>query len=251
MEAKKPFVNIKEDIDLAYQLRRYGWSAKLGISLLTDFEEFSIYDTTKKPSLNDKSSKCRLEYFRHDNYLENFDYIWDLFEKNNVENGSLNKFALDNIDKKGSEAVDNEFLKTLDEFRTRLASNVSKINPNLNSRGINLTVQNTIDRIIFLRIAEVKGIEEYGILENILKDNSSDYYLELYKIFEAADNRYNSGLFDLKKDSLSKSVLIDDKSIKGIIKDLYYPNSPYKLSVIPVEILEWQGFLVQKIFVHN
>ncbi len=237
VEAKKPFVNIKEDIDPAYQLRRYGWSAKLGISLLTDFEEFSIYDTTKKPSPNDKSSKCRLKYFRHDNYLENFDYIWDLFEKNNVENGSLNKFALDNIDKKGSEAVDNEFLKTLDEFRTRLASNVSKINPDLNSRDINLTVQNTIDRIIFLRIAEDRGIEEYGILENILKDNSSDYYLELYKIFEAADNRYNSGLFDLKKDSLSKSVLIDDKSIKGIIKDLYYPNSPYELSVIPVEIL--------------
>jgi hypothetical protein len=29
VEAKKPAVNIKDDIDPAYQLRRYGWSAKL------------------------------------------------------------------------------------------------------------------------------------------------------------------------------------------------------------------------------
>ncbi len=46
LEAKKPSVAIKDAIDPAYQLRRYGWSAKMPISLITDFEEFSIYDCT-------------------------------------------------------------------------------------------------------------------------------------------------------------------------------------------------------------
>ncbi|MCK4911290.1 MAG: hypothetical protein KAR83_06595, partial [Thermodesulfovibrionales bacterium] len=49
VEAKKPSVNIKEDTSPAYQLRRYAWSAKLPISILTDFEEFAVYDCRKTP----------------------------------------------------------------------------------------------------------------------------------------------------------------------------------------------------------
>src|SRR5690606_4382678 len=40
LEAKKPSVAIKSDIAPAYQVRRYGWSAKMPISIITDFEEF-------------------------------------------------------------------------------------------------------------------------------------------------------------------------------------------------------------------
>src|SRR5437016_510584 len=39
VEAKRPQVVVRQDISAAYQLRRYGWSAKLAMSLLTDFEE--------------------------------------------------------------------------------------------------------------------------------------------------------------------------------------------------------------------
>ena len=41
LEAKKPSVNIKDDINPAFQLRRYAWSAKLPLGILTDFEEFA------------------------------------------------------------------------------------------------------------------------------------------------------------------------------------------------------------------
>jgi hypothetical protein len=44
VEAKKPSVNIQMDIHPAFQLRRYAWSAKLPLGILTDFEEFVIYD---------------------------------------------------------------------------------------------------------------------------------------------------------------------------------------------------------------
>lgn len=39
VETKKPSVNVKDDISPAFQLRRYAWSAKLPLSILTDFEE--------------------------------------------------------------------------------------------------------------------------------------------------------------------------------------------------------------------
>ena len=48
VEAKKPSVFVKEEIVPAYQVRRYGWSAKLPVSLITDFEEFAVHDCTKK-----------------------------------------------------------------------------------------------------------------------------------------------------------------------------------------------------------
>jgi len=51
VEAKKPSVNLKDDISPAFQLRRYAWSAKLPLSILTDFEEFAVYDCCIKPIL--------------------------------------------------------------------------------------------------------------------------------------------------------------------------------------------------------
>ena len=62
LEAKKPAVNIKEDPDPAYQLRRYAWSAKLPLSILTDFEEFAVYDCRARPSPSDKASAGRIHY---------------------------------------------------------------------------------------------------------------------------------------------------------------------------------------------
>jgi hypothetical protein len=53
LEAKKPSVNIKDDVSPAYQLRRYAWIAKLPISVLTDFAEFALYDCNIRPQQND------------------------------------------------------------------------------------------------------------------------------------------------------------------------------------------------------
>jgi predicted type IV restriction endonuclease len=49
VEAKKPAVNIKDDASPAFQLRRYAWSAKLPLSVLTDFQEFAVYDCRVRP----------------------------------------------------------------------------------------------------------------------------------------------------------------------------------------------------------
>ncbi|MEA3379137.1 MAG: type IV restriction endonuclease, partial [Nanoarchaeota archaeon] len=48
----------------AYQLRRYSWNAKLPISILTDFEEFAVYDCTQKPSEKNKSSHPKRRFLR-------------------------------------------------------------------------------------------------------------------------------------------------------------------------------------------
>ncbi len=61
--------------------------------------------------------------------------------------------------------------------------------------------------------------------------------------------KYNSGIFDFKKDKISESLNIDDKVIKTIINELYYPESPYEFSVLSVEILgsAYEQFLGKQI----
>jgi type I restriction-modification system DNA methylase subunit len=234
VEAKKPSVLIKNEITPAYQVRRYGWSAKLPISLITDFEEFAVYDCTKKPNIADKASHGRIKYFTYDNYLEQFDFIWNTFSKEKVLKGSFDKFIHSDKAKKGTATVDHEFLHSLDTWRTFLANNIALRN-NIDEDELNFVVQQIIDRIIFLRIAEDRSIERYGNLQDCVTGGS--YYGNLLKQFHIADQKYNSGLFDFSKDRISGRIDIDNKVIKSIISDLYYPVSPYEFSVISVEIL--------------
>ena len=66
VEAKKPSVYIKNEPAPAYQLRRYAWSSKLPLSILTDFEEFAVYDCRFRPDQNDKASAGRILYMTFD-----------------------------------------------------------------------------------------------------------------------------------------------------------------------------------------
>jgi hypothetical protein len=235
VEAKKPSVSVKEDIHPAYQIRRYGWSAKHPISIITDFEEFSIYDCTKKPKPEDKPSVARIKYFTYRDYLKEFDFIWETFSKEQVLKGSFDKFIQGDTHKKGTTSVDKDFLESLDRWRTYLAVNISWNNQNLDEDEINFAVQQTIDRIIFLRIAEDRSVEPYGNLKHAI--NQGNLYLNLFEQFRKADEKYNSGLFDFKKDRISETLNIENKIIKTIINELYYPECPYEFSVLPVEIL--------------
>ncbi len=248
VEAKKPFVKVKTEVEPAYQVRRYAWSAKLPVSILTDFEEFSVYDCTQRPEVKDSASKARLKYLTYDQYIAEFDFIWDTFSKEQVLKGSFDHFLKSDAHKRGTGTVDKAFLQSLDAWRTYLATSISLRNKHLDEEAINFAVQQTIDRLIFLRIAEDRGVEPYGQLKAILKEKG-DHYPKLFEVFQRADERYNSGLFDFKKDQLSETIAVDNKVVKTIIEELYYPASPYEFSVISVEILgsAYEQFLGKQI----
>jgi type I restriction-modification system DNA methylase subunit len=235
VEAKKPCISVKDDVQPAYQVRRYGWSAKHPISIITDFEEFAIYDCTKKPNPTDKPAVARIKYLTFRDYIKDFDFIWDTFSKEQVLKGSFDKFLLSDTHKKGTATVDKDFLESLNRWRTYLAVDISWNNKTLDEDEINYVVQQTIDRIIFLRIAEDRSIEPYGNLKHATKQGN--LYQNLFDLFHKADEKYNSGLFDFKKDKISQNVIINNKIIRTIINELYYPECPYEFSVLSVEIL--------------
>ena len=243
VEAKKPSIDIQGDTHPAYQLRRYGWSAKLPLSILTNFEEFAVYDCRIMPEKHDRAINARLWYLTYSDYIKQWEKIAQLFSRDAVQNGSLEKYAEEHKDKRGTIEVDVAFLQEIERWRELLAIQISRDNPQLTQRELNYAVQRTIDRIIFLRICEDRGIEPYGKLRH-LRDQS-DIYAILLKIFYNADDYYNSGLFHFKNerkqqeppDELTPKLKIGDEVLKLILQKLYYPESPYAFSVIPTEIL--------------
>lgn len=51
LETKKPAIDIKTAVEPAFQLRRYGWSGNLYISILTNFTDLLIYDCSIRGSV--------------------------------------------------------------------------------------------------------------------------------------------------------------------------------------------------------
>jgi type I restriction-modification system DNA methylase subunit len=242
LEAKKPAVDVRNDSDLSFQLRRYGWSAKLPVSILSDFEEFTIYDCRTRPKPGERSSNSRLEYFKYTDYIEKWDELRATFSKDAIERGAFDKYTVSAKRHRGSETVDDVFLEEIERWRSLLAKNFALRNPSLSVRDLNFAVQKTIDRVIFLRICEDRGIEDYRRLGGLLEDEN--IYTRLLDQFKAADDRYNSGLFHLSAekgreipDNITPGLQFDDKVLKEIISKLYYPDSPYEFSVLPADIL--------------
>src|SRR5687767_4515952 len=273
VEAKKPAVNIEFNIHPAFQLRRYAWSAKLPLGILTDFEEFAVYDCRIKPDKGDKASTGRIKLFSYKDYIEKWDEIAAIFSREAVLKGSFDEYAEAVKTKKGTTEVDDAFLAEIERWRELLAKNIALRNSSLSVRELNYAVQMTIDRIVFLRICEDRGIERDEQLKDIATPSQpppnpqaneklstktsivdlgevsegrrGSVYAGLCRLFQHADARYNSGLFHFKSekdqsspiDSLTLSLKIDDKVLQDILKNLYYPESPYVFREIPSDIL--------------
>ena len=243
LEAKKPSVSIDTDPDPAYQLRRYAWSAKLPLSILTNFETFGVYDCQIRPKHTDRPTTARIMNLTYKEYLNKWDEIAGIFSKDAVLKGSFDKFAVSPKGKRGTTTVDAEFLAEIEKWRKTLAQIIALRNRSLSIREINFAVQQTIDRILFLRLCEDRGIESYGQLRVISSGDRN--YPRLCEIFEKADQKYNSGLFHFSDepgraeppDELTLKLIIDDRDLKWILHNLYYPQSPYEFSVLPAEIL--------------
>lgn len=251
VEAKKPSVDIEHDRRYAFQLKRYTWSAHLPLGILTDFEELAIYEPKTAPKKTHNTSVDRIKYYHYTEYVDNWEEIFNIFSKEAVLTGKFDQYVK-NIhgDKKGTSTVDSEFLKTIEEWRLELAKNIALRNKELTVDELNYAVQLIIDRIIFLRIAEDRGIEKYGQLKKLtdLAINEKDkcpVYEGFIELCRKADAKYNSGLFhfteekdiSLSADTLTPTLHVDDGKLKKIIDGLYYPDCPYEFSMISTEIL--------------
>lgn len=228
LETKKPAVNITVDAAPAFQLRRYGWSGNLKISVLTNFTDLYIYDCSIRPKEGDDIGVAMIAHYHFDEYVEHFQEIYNMLSKEAVLEGEFER-RFGNI--RGAlrrEPFDQYFLDQIRNWRNMLGADILFNNPDIDVETLNIFVQRVLNRVIFLRICEDRCFEDYESLKAITT------YQELRELFAAADQKYDSGLFELLEED---RLTVSDAVIINIFQSLYYPNNSYEFGVIDPYII--------------
>ena len=252
-EAKKPKDGLS-DRD-AYQAQRYAFNLKLLIAALANFEILKLFVVGGKPEQNAPWDVCKQWHFSE--FVEKAQELWDLFGRNNVAAGSLDRFVagLPKRVIKGRarqgwliapervRTVDADFLAYIDDRRAELAKDLVRSNRKTKwtDELLNESVQRILDRILFVRICEDRDIDTGRSLELILTEWEQMHaarpslYSRLVAHFNVLDHSFNGALFH--KGHPSETLAVSDDFLIGFIRDLSSEDSPYLFSTLPVEIL--------------
>ena len=244
LEAKKPHVNINEDSAPAKQVRRYGYTAGLKISVLSNFEDFYIYDTTIPVEDDDTLQKALIKHYHYSEYEEKIEELASLLGRDSIYSGHFDEIWQNVVRHAETHPVDKLFLKQINDWRLLLGKQILSAMPDIDIEQLGDVVQNYINKIIFLRVCEDRNIEQY---QRLLQIANTESHGELVSKFKQADQRYNSGLFEQQ---LSDEVIDNiSSSFWIIIRQLYYPESPYSFAVLSSDILGriYEIFLSKKL----
>ena len=236
VEAKKPAVDITVDPIPAVQARRYGWNAKHKIVILTNFENLVIYDTTVMPKDGDSPRMARFRQYNYKEYVEKFDEISSIISHDTVYSDKYDTLFNPRsvCESSQKQEVDEVFLEQINKWRVALSNELyfSGKKELTDFEILNDVVQKFINQILFLRICEDRNISEYHRLFKTVQDEK-ELKKVLTDLFKKADKTYNSGLF------AGENILFDlnSNTIKNMVEELYYPNSPYLFNIIEPNIL--------------
>lgn len=240
VEAKKATVNIHDEA-LARQAVRYSWNKGVTWAILTNFDRLIVFNAQDvKSSLREKL----LFDISYADYLPSLNRL-QLLSKEAFSKNEIDEFA-EKIGKKYQKIPVSETLyKDLDKCREILTRELAAWNkekfknkPHLLDEG----VQKLLDRLIFIRVAEDRGIEPPTLLPLVRQWASSKQRNEvpIYKSmvgkFRELDDIYNSDLFkehafeDWEEHSGKTEEVI--KILRG--KEGYYE---YDFKVMPADVL--------------
>ena len=244
LETKKPSVDITSDSAPAFQLRRYGWSGNLKISVLTNFADLYIYDCTVRPIETDELGVALIAHYSYTEYEEKFDEIYGLLSKESVLSGEFTR-RFENVHSAfRHEPFDEYFLEQIKGWRLNLGKSIWQNTPSISEETLNISVQRILNRIIFLRICEDRSFERYETLKQI------QTYEELKVLFASADRKYDSGLFTVLEED---KFAVADNVLLSIFRDLYYPNNSYEFNVVDPFIIGqiYELFLAEKLVINT
>lgn len=237
VEAKAPHSNIHDYPDIAYQVRRFGWSAGLPACVLTDFEELSVYDCLSRPKRGDSAKQNRMRYFTYEQYVEQWDEIRAVFSFDAVTANKLDDWVQEQS-VHDVEPVQESLLADVAAWKESLAADIAENNAGLSASDVDSAAGLVVDRIMFLRVCEDLANEPYARLRDLLKPGA--IYAALTGFFQQAGAKYRSDLFPSGDDAADTTLdlQIDDAPLSAMLTALYYPTSPYEFAVLPRVVLD-------------
>jgi hypothetical protein len=249
VEAKQPNKSLALDttsgISVAKQVISYAWHKQIPIAVATDFEELFVYHALTKP-LNPAKNLMLIENkdfsLKFTEFIDKFELLW-LLSRDSFEGGRLDKYL--KKDAKKHKTVDKSILEDLVHIRNWLTKDVKKYNQDLPNEEIDEVVQKLIDRLIFIRSVEDRGLENRkDWLLSIVNDAKEQrlkktIIAELREVFKHFDTVYNSKLF--AKARIDDDIKISNEVLGKVIFGLYFGTASgrfrYEFDQISVDLL--------------
>ena len=246
VEAKKPHGDIAT-ADNYFQTIRYGWNNGTPLAVLTDFKQFHVLDCRYKPDIDRALHRhvARYHYSEYSDRKKLAEIYW-LFSHEAIADRSLEKRAKElprpsgkavqrGLFPGGYQSIDESFLEELDEHRTALARTFKSKNPALDGETLTELAQRTLDRLVFTRFLEDKGIEAQRIVGSLGDDGTA--WEDFVTASRRLDAVYNGVVF--KRHTLldDHKFRVDEAAFAAICKELAHVNSPYDFNAIPIHIL--------------
>lgn len=221
--------------------------------MLTDFEQFHVLDCRYKPDLETALNRAVAKYHYSDYANEQkFAEIYWLFSREAVAAGSLEKRAAELPKPRGKavqrgllpvgwKSIDTAFLEDLDQYRMELAKAFKKHNPQLASDQLTEATQRALDRLVFIRFLEDKGIEEQRLVDKF--GDKGTAWEDFIAASRRLDGIYNGIVFKEHPLLDKPGFRVDDDIFADICEKLAHVNSPYDFNAIPIHIL---GFIYER-----
>ena len=278
-EAKRPAEELQPH---AHQAKGYAWTIGVPLVVLSDFEELNIYIVGGEPKEAEPLVGLWKNYHFQD-YVAKARELWDLLARDNVAGGSIDRL-IESLPKrplklgKGQFVIrpdptqnfDAKFLNFLDGERRSLASDLIRHNDRadlLEGTRLNEAVQSILDRLLFIRISEARGIDLGTKLQSLLEtwkrrqqreDSMKEeppanwggaglaapkgsLWYSIVRHIRALDRRppshvpfFNGNLFKLH---FSEELVVGDDWLAGFLDKICNEYSSYKFGYVAVEIL--------------
>jgi len=194
LEAKKLSADSFKE-DFANQAINYSWNRGATWAILTNFEHLKVFNAQViEKDLSDK------QFFEipYNQYLERFDQL-DLLSKEAFQNNLLDKKAEEWGKKLQRLPVNSLLYKDLQRCRDILTEGFGAYNEKVDKDLLDEGIQKLLDRLIFIRVCEDRGIEEKTLIPMVRDYKKSGNWKDLYSAmvnkFEEFNEFYNSNLF--------------------------------------------------------
>ena len=178
--------------DFANQAIRYSWNKGVTWAILTDFENIIVFNAQ---NISKNWEQKRFLTLHYNEYIEHFDKLW-LLSKESFQSDLLDKEA-EPLGKKLQKIPISALLSDdLNKCRDILLDGLSKCNKGVAQNLLEEGVQKLLDRLIFIRVAEDREIEQ-RILLPLIREKMADeeVYNALVKKFRELNEFYDSDLF--------------------------------------------------------
>jgi len=234
LEAKKLSANIQDD-RFAKQAIGYSWNKGITWAVLTDFESLIVFN-----SQDNSGSLLHKQIFeiKYDEYLTRFDELLLLARDSFIKN-LLDKYAERHGKKLQRVSVTDALYKDLNESRLLLLKSFGAWNKAVPADLLEEGVQKLLDRLIFIRVAEDRGLEQSTLTSMLRKFGGSSnerFYESLVAKFRDLDKIYNSNLFTPHPLENWQEY---DGATEKVIKILHGQSSLYEydFQAIPADVL--------------